>query len=72
MWSDGRVKTLSRRSCMSKKSIVLVANILIRSVLGKRARELIVDNAEMVQCFAPDVVYADAQKYPPALLKKEA
>jgi hypothetical protein len=57
---------------MSKKSIVLDANILIRSVLGKLARELIVDNAEMVQCFAPDVVYADAQKYPPALLKKKA
>jgi hypothetical protein len=38
---------------MSKKSIVLDANILIRAVLGKRARELIVDNAEMVQFFAP-------------------
>jgi hypothetical protein len=38
-----------------QKSIVLDANILIRAVLGKRARELIVDNAEMVQFFAPDV-----------------
>ena len=47
---------------MSKKSIVLDANILIRAVLGKRARELIVDNAEMVQFFAPDVAYADARK----------
>lgn len=55
---------------MSKKSIVLDANILIRAVLGKRARELIVDNAEMVQFFAPDVAYADARKYLPALLEK--
>jgi len=29
---------------MSKKAIVLDANILIRAVLGKRVRELIVDN----------------------------
>jgi hypothetical protein len=38
---------------MSKKSIVMDANILIRAVLGKRARMLIVDNAEMVQFFGP-------------------
>ena len=55
---------------MSKKSIVLDANILIRAVLGKRAGDLIVDNAEMVQFFAPDVAYADARKYLPALLEK--
>jgi predicted nucleic acid-binding protein len=55
---------------MSNKAIVLDANILIRAVLGKRVRELIVDNADAVQFFAPDVAYADARKYLPGLLEK--
>ncbi len=36
---------------MSDRAIVLDANILIRAVLGKRVRELIVDNANSVQFF---------------------
>jgi PIN domain len=52
---------------MSGKAIVLDANILIRAVLGKRVRELIFDNATKVKFFAPDVAYADARKYLPAL-----
>jgi predicted nucleic acid-binding protein len=55
---------------MSKKAIVLDANILIRAVLGRRVRELIVDSADLVQFFAPDVAYADARKYLPSLLEK--
>ena len=55
---------------MSGKAIVLDANILIRAVLGKKARELIFDNAATVKFFAPDVCYTDARKYLPALLKK--
>ena len=55
---------------MSKKAIVLDANILIRAVLGKRVRELIVAHAGTVQFFAPDIAYADARKYLPALLEK--
>jgi len=55
---------------MSDRAIVLDANILIRAVLGKRVRELLVDNAEKVQFFSPDVAYADARKYLPALLEK--
>lgn len=55
---------------MSGRAIVLDANILIRAVLGKRVRELLVDNAERVQFFSPDVAYADARKYLPALLAK--
>ena len=55
---------------MSGKAIVLDANILIRAVLGKRVRELIIGNAATVKFFAPDVAYADARKYLPALLKK--
>lgn len=55
---------------MSNKAVVLDANILIRAVLGKRVRELILLNAETVKFFAPEVAYADARKYLPALLKK--
>lgn len=55
---------------MSRKAIVLDANILIWAVLGKRVRELIVENADVVQFFSPDVAYADARKYLPSLLEK--
>lgn len=55
---------------MSSKAIVLDANILIRAILGKRVRELIIENAANVKFFAPDVAYADARKYLPALLEK--
>ena len=55
---------------MSGKAIVLDANILIRAVLGKRVRELIFDHAATIKFFAPDVAYADARKYLPALMKK--
>ena len=55
---------------MSNKAIVLDANILIRAVLGKRVLELILKNAATVKFFAPDVAYADARKYLPALLTK--
>lgn len=55
---------------MSNKAIVLDANILIRAVLGVRVRELILDNAATTAFFAPDVAYADARKYLPALLEK--
>jgi predicted nucleic acid-binding protein len=55
---------------MNNKAIVLDANILIRAVLGKRVRELIATHAVSVQFFAPDVAYADARKYLPALLEK--
>lgn len=57
---------------MSSKAIVLDANILIRAVLGKRVRELLLENAATVKFFTPDVAYADARKYLPALLEKRA
>ena len=55
---------------MSSAAIVLDANILIRAVLGTRVRELIQTYADTVKFFAPDVAYADARKYLPALLTK--
>jgi predicted nucleic acid-binding protein len=55
---------------MSGKAIVLEANILIRAVLGKRVRDLILENAATVKFFAPDIAYGEARKHLPALLKK--
>jgi predicted nucleic acid-binding protein len=51
--------------------IILDANILIRAVLGRRVRGLIEKYAsEGVRFFAPDVAFADAEKYLPLLLSK--
>ena len=55
---------------MSKKAIVLDANILIRAVLGSRVQSIIIENAKSVQFFTPAVAYDDARKYLPALLEK--
>jgi len=52
--------------------IVLDANILIRAVLGRRVRQLLEEYAaSQVRFCAPDVAFADAEKYLPALLKKK-
>ncbi len=51
--------------------IVLDVNILIRAVLGKRVRQLLETYAAHgIRFYAPEVVYADAEKYLPALLIK--
>jgi predicted nucleic acid-binding protein len=51
--------------------IVLDANILIRAILGRRVRQLIdTYAAQGVRFFAPDVAFADAEKYLPPLLRK--
>lgn len=55
---------------MQARTIVLDANILIRAILGTRVRQLILDHATVAQFFAPDVAYADARTYLPALLQK--
>jgi predicted nucleic acid-binding protein len=52
------------------KRIVLDANILIRAVLGKKARETIEKFALTTQFFAPDQCYEDAVKYLPILFAK--
>ena len=49
--------------------IVLDANILIRAILGRRVRQLLEQYAgREIRFHAPDVAYADAEKYLPALL----
>jgi predicted nucleic acid-binding protein len=55
---------------MTRKAIVLDANILIRAVLGERVRRILHDHADVVHFFAPDAAYADARTYLPALLAK--
>lgn len=49
--------------------IVLDAHILIRAVLGKRVRQLLETyTVRGIRFYAPEVAYADAEKYLPALL----
>lgn len=55
---------------MTRRSIVLDANILIRAVLGQRVRELIIGHAIDVSFFTPDIAFDKARKYLPALLEK--
>ncbi len=51
--------------------IVLDANIIIRAVLGRRARQLIETySAQAIRFFAPDVAFDDAQRYLPILLAR--
>ena len=50
--------------------IVLDANILIRAVLGKKVRNILFEFADSTLFFTPDVCFADARKYLPALFEK--
>jgi len=51
--------------------LVLDANILIRAILGKRVRLLLEKYAASgVRFYTPEVAFADAEKYLPALLAK--
>lgn len=55
---------------MSRKALVLDANILIRAVLGQKVRSLIIDYAGSVNFFTPSVCFDDAHRYLPELLNK--
>jgi len=55
---------------MSRRAIVLDANILIGAVLGRRVRQLLLDHAARVSFFAPDVAFDEARRHLPALLAK--
>lgn len=51
--------------------LVLDANILVRAVLGRRVRQVLeVYVGQGLRFYAPDVAYADAQRYLPSLLAK--
>lgn len=55
---------------MTRRAIVLDANILIRAVLGQRVRELIMDHAAEVSFFATDAAFDEAREHLPGLLEK--
>lgn len=55
---------------MSRKALVLDANILIRAVLGRKVRTLIMAYAGSVDFFTPSVCFDDAYRYLPELLNK--
>jgi predicted nucleic acid-binding protein len=55
---------------MSRKALVLDANILIRAVLGHKVRDLIMVYADQIDFFAPNDCFEDARKYLPELLLK--
>lgn len=57
---------------MSRRSIVLDANILIRAVLGRRVRTLIMDHTTKVSFFAPDTAFEEARNVKLYLSPEEA
>jgi predicted nucleic acid-binding protein len=50
--------------------LVLDANILIRAVLGRRARSLLASYGASVEFFTPDVALAEAREHLPQILSK--
>lgn len=54
----------------AERRLVVDANILIRAVLGPRARNIILEHADRTAFFAPEVAYDDARKYLPTLAAK--
>ena len=53
-----------------QRVLVLDANILIRSVLGERIRNLILEHRHRVHFFTPGVCIDDARKYLPEILSR--
>ena len=50
--------------------LVLDANILMRAVLGKRARALLAKYAARIEFVAPDVAFAEARKHLPEVIER--
>jgi len=50
--------------------LVLDANILIRAVLGRRARSLLASYGTALEFFTPDVAFAEAREHLPQILSK--
>jgi predicted nucleic acid-binding protein len=55
---------------MSRKVLVLDANILVRAVLGQKVREIIINYADSIDFFTPLVCFEDAYRDLPELLAK--
>ena len=52
---------------MSRRALVLDANILVRAVLGQRVFKLLNQYYGTTAFFAPDEAFADAEKYLPPI-----
>ena len=50
---------------MTRRAIILDANILIRAVLGQRVRELVMNHSAHVSFVAPDDAFGEARQYLP-------
>lgn len=57
---------------MTKKALVLDANILIRAVLGKTVGLLIAEHADKLALFTPEICIDDAREHLPGILKRRA
>jgi predicted nucleic acid-binding protein len=55
---------------MTRKALVVDANILVRAVLGKRVRSVIETYCEVVSFFVPEAAYAEAEEHLPRLVIK--
>src|ERR1700760_5113555 len=54
----------------NRPAIVLDANILLRSILGRRVRQLTDEYADKIAFFAPDVCFAEARRYAREIAEK--
>ncbi len=50
-------------------TLVLDANILVRAVLGQKVRTVLEQFSPNIRFFAPDVCFADAEKYLPVIFE---
>jgi predicted nucleic acid-binding protein len=55
---------------VANRALVLDANILIRAVLGRGARQLIQQYAASIDFVAPDTAFIEAEEHIPALCAK--
>lgn len=55
---------------MSSLILVLDANIIIRSVLGNKVRNYLIEHNEKIDFITPDLCVNEAEKYLPAIFKK--
>jgi predicted nucleic acid-binding protein len=65
------INSEKRVASVADKRLVLDANILVRAVLGTKARQLIERYAAEVQLFAPDTAFAEADEHLPPLFAKK-
>jgi hypothetical protein len=53
-----------------RKGLVLDANILLRALFGQRVRQILEAYEDEARFYAPDVCFADAERYIPDISKR--